>query len=114
MRRVTRDDLRAILRAWADGAMSPAEVHEWAENRYAVPDVEVEDELVNEVLGALDILDINLTTVEDVPVFLSMLALPLDRYEEALELLRRHGDSVDIAARIQRYRDDPFYGRFCK
>ena len=111
---VTREQLRQTLVAWQVGELTPAEVHDWAQTRYSVVDVEPEnDDIAREILGHLDILDINLTTADDVPVFLKMLDLPLDRSGEAMELLRQHAESTDISARIVRYRDDPFYGRFC-
>ena len=110
---VTRDELRVALLAWQAGELTAAQLRDWAENLYAVDDVDVEDEIANEVLANLDILDINLTTVDDVPVFLKMLSLPVDRVDEAAELLQEHGESIDIAERMRRYRDDPFYGRFC-
>jgi hypothetical protein len=55
---------------------SSGEVHEWAEARFATDARECEDDVANEVLGALDVLDMNLLTREDVPVLQAMLDLP--------------------------------------
>src|SRR5436305_10640647 len=103
MRHITRDDLRTVLRAWQSGEIGAAEVHDWAESLYAVPAPEAADEIVNKVLAHLDILDISLTTVRRHPVYLKMLELTLDRGAEAIDLLRAHGDSLDMAARMKRY-----------
>jgi hypothetical protein len=105
--------VQTVLRAWQAGDLGPEEVHLWAEDRYAASTFEPEDEIVNEVLAHLDILDINLTTLEDVPTFLRMLALPSEKTEEAIALLKEHGAALDLADRMRQYAQDPFYGRFC-
>jgi hypothetical protein len=113
MQIVTRGDIVEILEAWQAGTIGPRDVHEWAEERYASSKFEAEDEVANEVLSNLDSLDINLTTVEDAPIFLRVLRLPHDASDAALALLREHSSSVDISERRRRYAADPFYGRFC-
>lgn len=113
MRSISREDIIKVLVAWQTGAIGPTEVHEWAEERYASSNFEPEDDVTSEVLSNLDCLDINLTTLEDVPTFLQMLQLPQAQSDEAFRLLREHGDSVDINERMRRYANDPFYGRFC-
>jgi len=112
---VTREDIIRILVAWQAGELGAKEVHAWAEDRYATSNFEIEeeDEVAQEVLSNLDCLDVNLTTLEDVPTFLEMLRLPKDQVEKALVLLREYSNSVDMKERMRRYANDPFYGRFC-
>jgi hypothetical protein len=52
-----------------------------------------------------------LVTPDDVPIFLAM--LDADSETEATELLRRHGDALDLDERITKWRADPFYAPFC-
>src|SRR6478672_10026068 len=96
---VTREELRIIIRAWECGAYTPNEVHAWAEERYASSHYEPEDEIANEVLAQLDMLAINLTTLEDVETFFAMLALPSSEVERASAILQRHMDEIGISER---------------
>ncbi|MBV9209054.1 MAG: hypothetical protein JOZ52_00410 [Acidobacteria bacterium] len=108
---VTRDELRNVLLKWQAGDLEPSEVLEWAEDRY---DLErLSDETVIEILTCLDSLHVNLTTVEDVPVFLQMLDLPPERHKEALALLERHNGSINLEERKEKYSTHPLYGFFC-
>ena len=72
---ITRDELRTVLDDWQSGKRTPGDVHEWAEARYATHAWECEDDVANEVLAALDVLDMNLLTRDDVPVLRAMLEL---------------------------------------
>jgi hypothetical protein len=105
---LTREKLRSVLVDWQAGALQPLEVLEWAEES-----VELEsqsDEVIKEILSRLDILHLNLVTVEDVPVFLQVLDTPTERWREALNLLENHENNIDWEARKERYQDHPFYG----
>src|SRR2546430_9210523 len=103
MQIISREDLRSVLEGWQNGSLRPRDVQAWAEERYLVPDFEPEDEVTDEILAHLDILDINLTTLEDVPVFLKMLSLPLENTHEAIALLAQHGEATDIKERMRKY-----------
>ncbi|HLM61482.1 MAG TPA: hypothetical protein VK308_11820 [Pyrinomonadaceae bacterium] len=103
--------MRNVLLEWQSGALEPKDVLEWAEERYDLE--ELKDETVIEILTCLDSLHVNLTTVEDVPVFLQMLDLPFESHKEALALLERHDDSINLDERKEKYRTHPFYGVFC-
>ena len=79
-RKVTRAELILLLKEWQADRLSAAEVHEWAEQRYLPADFEVDDDDASgsaaaEVLARLDMLDINLITVEDIPRLLGTLEL---------------------------------------
>ncbi len=111
MMSVTREELQNILLDWQAGALEPRQVLEWAEERYDLE--QLKDETVIEILTCLDSLHVNLTTVEDVPVFLQMLRLPLERKGEALAMLETYSDSIDFEERKTKYRDHSLYGLFC-
>ncbi len=111
MPNVTREELRNVLLEWQSGVLEPKDVLEWAEERYDLE--ELKDETVIEILTCLDSMHVNLTTVEDVPVFLQMLDLPFERHEEALALLERHNDNFNLEERKEKYSTHPLYGFFC-
>jgi hypothetical protein len=75
MQILTRNELRQVLLDWQAGNLQSRDVHDWATDRHAVSTYEPEDEIVHVVLGELDMLDLNLTTTDDVPVFLQILDL---------------------------------------
>ena len=96
---VTRREVIQILRRWLAGDLSPGDVHDWAVNRYAAHTYEAEDDVVNEVLGRLDMLDVDLTVVNDIPAFLDVLSLPPDRSHEAGKILDQQWHSIDLDER---------------
>ena len=106
---VTTRDLEAVLGRWRSGELSASEVHAWAEKRFAMDDIETESAAVNEVLARLDTMDMNLTTVADVPLLLHSLVAP-----DYLAVLAALDRSVDISARQRELRQDPFYAPFCR
>lgn len=106
---IRRDEIIQILKKWLCGELAAREVHDWATDRYAVSGYEAEDEIVTEVLSALDILDINLTTVQDVPMLLEAVSLPVDRYDEVSNLLHHQWESISLDERRRICRNDPFY-----
>ncbi|MDP3731132.1 MAG: hypothetical protein Q8R34_01410 [bacterium] len=73
---ISKNDLKNILEQWQSGSIGADEVHKWAEERYAVSGWETDSEVTNEVLGELDMLDMNLLIKEDADSFLSILNDP--------------------------------------
>ena len=106
-----RADVASILSQWKTGLLTNAQVHDWATDRFAVDAWDSEDGAVNEGLGRLDMMDMNLVTVEDVPVLLA--ALGKESAEGAAQAIDAYQDAVDLAARKRRLADDPLYSRFC-
>jgi hypothetical protein len=103
---VTRAELITLLKEWQDGRISATEVHEWAEARYRPGDFEVDDgeddasgSAAVEVLARLDMLDINLITVEDIPHYLELLHSPKGCLAESLEKFEAKQAAIDFRAR---------------
>ncbi|SRR6266508_6375840 len=109
---VTREDLRVLLTRWQGGEISHQQVYDWANERYGLDEWDAEDEVTKEVLAHLDILDMNLITTEDVPTFLAM--LESEDEGTALRILEAHSKSFNLEERIAKWKDDPFYGPFCR
>ncbi len=111
---ITRDELRALLEEWHSGKRKSGEVHDWAEARYAVDAWECEDDVTNEVLAALDVLDMNLLTRDDVPVLQAMLQLLPGQAARAAELLNAHFREVNLDDRKKSLGSEATYAPFCR
>ncbi len=111
---IGRSELLEILNSWRDGKLTSGQVHDWANDRFAVSAWEVEDEVVNEVLGRLDTLDMNLTTTEDVPVLIQALSFSSQSLNEAIRCLDEHDSKINLEERKKKYSSDPLYAPFCK
>jgi hypothetical protein len=110
---VTRDELRTVLEDWQSGKRTSGDVHDWAEARYAVDAWECEDDVANEVLAALDVLDMNLLTGDDVPVLKAMLELPPGQAIPAAQLLDAHFQDLNLDNRKESLAGDSTYAPFC-
>jgi hypothetical protein len=108
---IFRTDLASILVQWQAGSLTNAQVHAWATDRFAASAWDAEDGAVNEVLGCLDMMDMNLVTEEDVAVLLA--ALDERTAEGAARQIEAHHGKVDFVARSRQLVDDPLYSRFC-
>jgi hypothetical protein len=108
MKMITKIDLENILTEWASGKVDATHVHSWAENRYAVDEYETESGSANEVLARLDMMDMNLTTVDDIPVLI--LAL---KSENFLSILDNHTNEISIEERKIELRNIPLYKKYC-
>lgn len=74
-----------------------------------VDEYETESDNVNEILARLDMLDMNLTTIEDIPVLVS--ALKADNY---ISILEKHNSKIDIVKRKKELQNLSPYKEFCK
>ena len=105
---VTAASVESRLRDWQAGRITAAQMHEWAENTYAVSFWEPESDAVNEVLAQLDTLDMNLVTPDDIPVLIA--ALRSDDFEG---LIADHFATVDFRTRRTQLAGVSPYAPFC-
>jgi hypothetical protein len=108
MKLITASDIQHVLNQWAQGELSESEVHAWAEDRFCTSAYECESEEANEVLGRLDMMDMNLVTSEDIPVLMKALFSP-----DFESILATHDEQIDFAERRVALRHVPLYSRFC-
>ena len=108
METISQIDVESILRSWQTGTLTERQVHDWAEDRYAVDAYEPESDACNAVLAQLDCMNINLLTSEDIPVLLD--ALSSTDYESVLS---GFGTAATIEQRRSSLRAHPFYAKFC-
>jgi hypothetical protein len=111
---LTRRDLRQMLVEWSDGRQTAAQVHGWAEARFAVDAWDCEDDVVNEVLAELDTLNMNLLTTEDIPTLYAMLDLSRGQARIAHDLMKSHFAKVSLDFRKKQLAADPTYAPFCR
>lgn len=114
---ITREEAARKLSDWADGRVSTEDIFRWADALYPSDDVDYadwerdEDSVTNEVLAALDMLDMNLVLPEDVPIYLEFLSTPQGQFKIGYERFRQRLDQIDYASRSERLRDVPPYAR---
>jgi len=120
---MTRGEIITVLRRWRAGELTAKQVHDWAQSQYFpgrldYDDEEDEESVADDVMHALDSIDMNLVIVEDVPIYLEFLATPRGQSREGYRRWREALDRVHSPER-QRERQkqlagDPFYAPFCK
>jgi hypothetical protein len=108
MRTVTIADVEAKLEEWRSGRVEASTIREWASARHLMDDWETESNAVKEVLGQLELMDMNLLTIEDIPALKR--ALRSDDFEA---VLGEHFSTIDIAKRKAQLANDPMYAPFC-
>ena len=118
---ITRNDVENILIQWQKCQIKAQDLHDWAENLYLKDGIDYEDweqdesySVTNEVLGALDMMDMNLMTPEDVPAYLEFLKTPLGCYNEGYSKLEQYLQQIDVEERRRLLSENPFYSIFCK
>jgi hypothetical protein len=116
-RLVTRAEISDVLRQWERGELSATEVQLWAEELYG-PGVDFEDRegadaysVALEVVVKLDMLDQNLITPEDIPIYLEFLGTPLGEFQSGMEHLEQALARIDYVERRRTLRDMPPYHR---
>ena len=101
---ITRQDLIELLEKWSKGELDAENVHSWAlsiyfNDNYEKNDWEGDDSVTNEVLGHLDMLDMNFVTTDDIPALIEFLKTPLNPIQQnVLEFLPKQ-TSVQEAVR---------------
>jgi hypothetical protein len=106
---IKREELAQVLNDWQSGRMSSAEVLSWADALYPSDDVDYEDweednSVTNEILAALDMLDMNLALPEDVPIYLEFLSSPVGQFKTGHAKFQRQLDEIDYVSRRERLR----------
>lgn len=99
--------------------MTAEQTHDWAEDmhmRVELDDWEDGEEhsVANEVLAALDMLDMNLILPEDIPIYLRFLNTPMGRFAEGYSEFQDALERIDYTARQKALATIPIYARFCR
>jgi len=118
---ITRNELRDLLTKWQRGQITAEELNSLAGELYPNDEVGYEDweadgesSVTNEVLAALDMMDMNLMVPEDVPAYLEFLNTPLGSFKEGYSKLRQCLQHINIEDRQVALSKIPFYKAFCE
>lgn len=118
---ITRENLKETLRRWQTGELTARDVNNWADSIYPNDDVDYEDwdkeekhSVTNEVLAALDCMDMNLMTAKDIPAYLLFLDTPKNEFEKGYSELQKYLRGININERQKQLVDDDFYAPFYK
>ena len=112
-----RDEVAQKLRDWQAGKISSEELLHWADALYPSDDVDYEDwegddSVTNEVVAALDMLDMNLGLPEDAPIYLDFLATPVGEFRSGYDKYKQALDRIDYDSRRASLRNLPLYAPF--
>ena len=117
---VSREDVIAMLIKWQQRDVDAKHIHTWAENIYMVDGYSYDDwedgesnSVTNEALAALDMLNMNLMTEEDIPAYIEFLKSPAGCFKEAYIQLQKHLDSIDYNGRKKELAEIEVYAPFC-
>lgn len=112
-----RDEVVEKLRDWQAGQISSEYLLHWADALYPSDDVDYEDwegddSVTNEILAALDMLDMNLALPEDAPIYLTFLSTPAGNFQAGYAEYKRALDAIDRTARRTKLQGVPLYAPF--
>jgi hypothetical protein len=112
-----RDELAQKLKDWQAGRVSSEELLRWADGLYPSDDVDYEDwegddSVTNEVLAALDMLDMNLALPEDAPIYLDFLSTPVGQFQVGYARYKQALERIDYSTRRTSLRSVPPYAPF--
>jgi hypothetical protein len=119
-RTVNREEIADVLRKWQSGSLSAKDVRDWANDLYSPGGVRFDDwegekdnSVAGEVLSALSMLDMNLITAEDIPIYLEFLGTARGAFAEGFGHYEDALTGIDYHARRQELCNDPLYARYC-
>lgn len=115
--KITRDDIRSKLLDWQEGVLTARQIHDWANRLCADESCEFDDQegdesVASETLFLLDVLDMNLSTAEDVPLYLRLLSTPPGSFSAGLKDFEKKFGQRDIGRRKKLLKSDPLYSGF--
>ncbi len=118
-RTLKREELVQKLKDWQAGRISSVGLLEWADALYPSEDVDYEDwegddSVTNEVLAALDMLDMHLALAEDAPIYLDFLSTPAGQFQAGYARYKHALDQIDYTSRRTSLRNVPLYAPFLR
>ena len=118
---ISRTDIAARLRAWAEGNSAAADIHIWAVEQERDPTTDYDDwergdafSISKEAVAELAMLDMNLLTPEDVPAFMALLQAAPGEFEKAYIAFVGALQAIDREARSRALSGQAPYARYCE
>jgi len=115
---ISRELLKDLLTKWRNHELAEDQLHDWAENKYLndgvdYSDWESDNSVTNEVLGALDMMDMNLMTKEDIETYMKFLDTPPGQFIQGYRELQDYLKTINYSERKRALAKIPFYKKFC-
>lgn len=115
--KITREDIQNKLLDWQKGVVSAKQVYDWAnalceDDAVEFADQEGEDSISSEALFFLEMLDMNLSTSEDVPIYLRLLATPKGAFAAGMSEFDKKFKARVLDRRRHQLKSDPLYAKF--
>ena len=116
---ISREQLKDLLTKWRNDELTEDRLHDWAENMYLndgvdYSDWEEDNSVTNEVLAALDQMDMNLMTKDDIEPYMKFLDTPLGQFNQGYRELDDYLKSIAYSERKRTLARNPFYKIFCR
>jgi hypothetical protein len=114
-----REEVAQKLRDWHAGRLPSEDLLHWADRLYPSDDVDYEDwegddSVTNEVLAALDMLDMNLALPEDAAIYLDFLSTPAGQFQAGYARYREALEKIDHTTRRRTLKNVPLYAAYLK
>lgn len=121
MKTISRSEILAKLAEWSSSRISPVEMHKWAVDLHTCDDLDFQDwednrrfSVSKEALAELEMLDINLVTRDDTPVFVAFLETPSGQFEKGYIPFISALQQIDRNKRKKLLKKIEPYARHCK
>ena len=119
VRILKREEVVQKLKDWQANRTSSEDLLHWADSLYPSDDVDYEDwegddSVTCEVMAALDLLDVNLSTSEDAPIYIEFLSTPIGHFQIGYAKYKYALDQIDHDARRAQLSDVPLYWPFLR
>ena len=120
MKTVGREQILDKVGQWSRGTITPVEMHAWVTDLLLGGDIEYEDwegdgrfSVTREVLAELEMLDMNLITRDDAPIFIEFLRTSAGDFETGYIAFISRLQSIDPDERRQSLKNTEPYAKYC-
>ena len=119
MKEISRKQLLDLLKQWEAGTLSESQLHEkaeelWEQDEWSQLDKDNPRSIAIEVLSQLEILNHQLITTEDIPAIVNFLRTPIGQEQNGWKTWRQYWENIDLEARKQTLKDNPYYSTLVK
>jgi hypothetical protein len=107
---MTREYLISLLEAWRNDLITAKQLYECIETLYDESKIcldeenEEEESVCREVIGNLNMMDMDYTWKDDIDAYIEFLKTPIGQFKEGAKKFYDYTDSVDIKERMKELR----------
>jgi hypothetical protein len=118
---ISRSMILEKLAEWADGKLSPAEMHKWAQDLVSSDGIEFDDvdrergfSAAREALTELEMLDMNFVTAFEIPAFVALLETAPHDFEKGYISFVSALQKIDSRKRMRELKNIEPYKTHCR